>query len=172
MEGGENSCHPLLRGGWRESKFSHGFSSAQIQSLAAICEALLPPLSPEDIPDEHHPLHSSSSSYTASTSQPPIPDEVAELMVKRSLPEVVGGVRVFLKMLSLRLGTFLLCGKCCFDWKWPFIHKFSEMSLDKREQVLKKWSRQKLVITIRLMFMVVKMFCFYTFFSRVMLHYI
>ncbi|KAM1107252.1 hypothetical protein ACFX2B_003986 [Malus domestica] len=169
MEGEENSCHPLLRGGWRESKFSHGFSSAQIQSLAAICEALLPPLSPEDIPDEHHPLRSSSSSssYTASTSQPPIPDEVAELMVKRSLPEVVGGVRVFLKMLSLRLGTFLLCGKCCFDWKWPFIHKFSEMSLDKREQVLKKWSRQKLVITIRLMFMVVKMFCFYTFFSRV-----
>ncbi|XP_009369440.2 uncharacterized protein LOC103958847 [Pyrus x bretschneideri] len=57
-----------------------------------------------------------------------LPDEVAELMVKRTLPEAVGGVRVFLKMLSLRLGTFLLCGKCCFDWKWPFIHKFSEMS--------------------------------------------
>ncbi|KAB2602317.1 long-chain-alcohol oxidase FAO2-like [Pyrus ussuriensis x Pyrus communis] len=101
-----------------------------------------------------------------------LPDEVAELMVKRTLPEAVGGVRVFLKILSLRLGTFLLCGKCCFDWKWTFIDKFSEMSLDKREQVLKKWSRQKSVITIRLMFMVIKMFCFYTFFSRVMLHYI
>lgn len=168
MEGRESSCHPLLKGGRRKSKFSHGFSSAQMQSLAAICEALIPPLSLEEIPDDHQALHYSSSSYhTASGSQPPIPDEVAEMIVKRAQPEALDAMRLFLKMLSLRLGTFLLCGKICFDWKWPFIHKFSELSLDKREQVLNKWSRGKLVITIRLMFMVVKMFCFYTFFSRV-----
>ncbi|BFG42918.1 hypothetical protein CerSpe_291920 [Prunus speciosa] len=173
MEGRESSCHPLLRGGRRESKFSHGFSPAQIQSLAAICEALVPPLSLEDTinnkkkkkeesPDDQA-LH---SIYRASGSQPPIPDEVAELMVKRALPEVMEGMRLFLKMLSFRLGTLLLCGHRCLSWKWPFIHSFSEMSLEKREEVLKKWSKEKLVLTLRLMFLVVKIFCFYTFFSR------
>ncbi|KAI5325461.1 hypothetical protein L3X38_034535 [Prunus dulcis] len=75
----------MIRGfarGRRESKFSHGFSPAQIQSLAAICEALVPPLSLEDTinnnnnnkeesPDDQA-LH---SIYRASGSQPPIPDE-------------------------------------------------------------------------------------------------
>lgn len=93
-------------------------------------------------------------------------------MVKRALPEVLEGMKLFLKMLSFRLGTLLLCGHRCLSWKWPFIHSFSEMSLEKREEVLKKWSKEKLVLTLRLMFLVVKIFCFYTFFSRVILHLI
>lgn len=98
--------------------------------------------------------------------------QVAELMLKRALPEVMEGMKLFLKMLSFRLGTLLLCGHRCLSWKWPFIHSFSEMSLEKREEVLKKWSKEKLVLTLRLMFLVVKIFCFYTFFSRVILHLI
>ncbi|BBH06038.1 Long-chain fatty alcohol dehydrogenase family protein [Prunus dulcis] len=169
---GGSFCRGFARGR-RESKFSHGFSPAQIQSLAAICEALVPPLSLEDTinnnnnnkeesPDDQA-LH---SIYRASGSQPPIPDEVAELMLKRALPEVMEGMKLFLKMLSFRLGTLLLCGHRCLSWKWPFIHSFSEMSLEKREEVLKKWSKEKLVLTLRLMFLVVKIFCLYTFFSR------
>lgn len=69
MEGKDSRCHPLLRGG-RSSKFSHGFSSAQLQSLAAMCEALIPPVS-LDTDDQ-----ALRSFYEASGSQPPIPDEV------------------------------------------------------------------------------------------------
>ncbi|KAE7997860.1 hypothetical protein FH972_002459 [Carpinus fangiana] len=161
---GRKSSHTLLRGGRREGSYCHGFSLAQIQSLAAICEALIPPLQPSDsIGKADHSLH---SFYKASGSQHPIPDEVAELIVKRGLPQAVFLVSLVLKMLSSRLGTLLLCGSLCFDRKWPFILNFSEISLEKREEILKKWSRERLLLPLRMLFVVFKIFCFYNFFSR------
>ena len=99
--------------------------------------------------------------------------QVAELIVKRCLPQAVFLVSLVLKMLSSRLGTLLLCGSLCFDRKWPFILNFSEISLEKREEILKKWSRERLMLPLRMLFVVFKIFCFYNFFSRVMLliHY-
>nr|XP_011459707.1 PREDICTED: long-chain-alcohol oxidase FAO2-like [Fragaria vesca subsp. vesca] len=161
MEERENSHHPLLSG-VRSSKFSHGFSAAQIQSLAAMCEALIPPLSLDDTSDQA--LH---SFYKASGSEPPIPDEVADLIKKRGVPEAVGLLSFFLKVLSYRLGTLLVCGYPCLDRKGPFIHNFAEMSLEKREEALQRWSREKRLIPLRLLFVVVKIFCFFCFFSRI-----
>ncbi|XP_059432719.1 long-chain-alcohol oxidase FAO2-like [Corylus avellana] len=162
---GRKSNHTLLRGGRREGSYSHGFSLAQIQSLAAICEALIPPLQPRDFnPPPDHSLH---SFYKASGSQPPIPDEVAEIIVKRCIPDAVFLVSFVLKMLSFRLGTLLLCGYLCFDRKWPFILNFSEISLQKREEILKKWSRARRLVPLRLVFVAIKMFCFFNYFSRI-----
>ncbi|EXB53500.1 Long-chain-alcohol oxidase FAO2 [Morus notabilis] len=163
MEGKEKKSHSLLRGGRRQSSYSHGYSSAQIQSLASMCEALIPPLIPNK-----NPLHKSLQTfYEASGSQSPIPDETAEMVVKKALPPAASLVSWVLKILSFRLGTLLLCGFICFDWKWPFLHKFSEMSLEKREAVLKKWSKQRRFVPLRLAFVLIKLFCFFTFFSRV-----
>ncbi|PSR89785.1 Long-chain-alcohol oxidase [Actinidia chinensis var. chinensis] len=158
--------HPLLRGGKKDcSSYSHGLSSNQIQSLSAMCEALIPPLPL----NKEHPTspnnQSLNSFYQISGSHPPIPDEVAELLVKRCLQEAVVLVSIVLKILSTRLGTLLLCGYLCFDWKWPFIHNFSEMSLGKRECVLQKWSRETFFFPLRLVFLVIKILCFFAFFS-------
>ncbi|KAE7997859.1 hypothetical protein FH972_002458 [Carpinus fangiana] len=164
---GRKSSHTLLRGGRREGSYSHGFSLAQIQSLAAICEALIPPL-PWDSIGKENPLDPSLHSfYKASGSQPPIPDEVAEIIVKRCVPQAVFLVSFILKMLSFRLGTLLLCGYLCFDRKWPFILNFSEISLEKREEILKKWSRARRLVPLRIAFVVIKMFCFFNYFSRI-----
>ncbi|KAI3449802.1 hypothetical protein Pfo_006467 [Paulownia fortunei] len=171
MEG--RKSHNLLSGGNLKlnKKYSHGFSSSQIQSLAAVCEALIPSLPPID--DQTHitngvgDLHDKAlySYYMSSASQPPFPDETAELMVKRGIPKAVLVVSLVLKFLSTRLGTLLLCGHACLDWKWPFIHKFSELSIKKREAILQKWSRGTLVLPLRTVFFMLKVTCFYTFFS-------
>ncbi|GAV61279.1 GMC_oxred_N domain-containing protein/GMC_oxred_C domain-containing protein [Cephalotus follicularis] len=165
MKGRQND-HPLLRGGRADKSYSHGFSSAQIQSLAAICEALIPPLSVDSICKDSPVDHALDIFYKASGSQPPIPDEVAEILVKRGTPEAVFLVSSVLKFVSSRLGALLLCGYLCLESKWPFILKLSEISLERREQILKSWSRQRYLTTLRLFFVVIKLFFFFVFFSR------
>ncbi|XP_028051793.1 long-chain-alcohol oxidase FAO2-like [Camellia sinensis] len=165
--------HPLLRRGKRErnnssSSYSHGFSTSQIQSLSAICEALIPSLPlPNHVHSNQHPQQSQSlhSFYQSSASHPPFPDEVAELLVKRALSEGVVIVSLVLKTISTRLGTLLLCGFLCLDWRWPFIHNFSEISLPKREIILQKWSKQRYFVPLRIVFVLIKILCFLIFFS-------
>ncbi|KAL2321069.1 hypothetical protein Fmac_030038 [Flemingia macrophylla] len=164
MEGRE-SCHPLLRGGrTREKDYSHGLSTTQIHVMASICDTLYPSLPLNDQNSQHQQLL--STFYNMSASHVPFSDEAAELMFKRCLPEAVSLVSWVLWLLSFRLGTLLLCGSLCLDWKWPFIHDFSEISLDKREEILKRWSREKRWVLLRLVFVVIKLVFFYNFFSR------
>lgn len=159
-------CDPLLRGGRREGKYTHGFSSAEMQSLASICEVLLPPLPLNSI--EGQPSKGVQSFYQASGSQHPIPDEGAELFVKRALIEAVILVRVVSIILSTRLGTLLLCGSLSFSDKWPFINNFSSISLEKREKILQRWFRHRLLTPIRLAFVYIKFLCLYAFFTLVL----
>ncbi|MED6185048.1 long chain fatty acid oxidase [Stylosanthes scabra] len=165
MEDGK-SCHPLLRGGnKREKGYSHGLSSSQIQVMASFCEALLPslPLNKEQDPQNSDAL---SAFYNVSGSQAPFPDETAEFMFKRVMPEAWSLVSWVMWILSFRFGTLLLCGRDCLEWKWPFIHKFSELPLNKREEILKKWSREHKWTPLRLVFLLIKLVSFYNFFTR------
>ncbi|WOH01791.1 hypothetical protein DCAR_0521176 [Daucus carota subsp. sativus] len=142
--------HILLRGGKRKSAYSHGFSSSQLQTLSSIFQAFVP---------------SDLSSHT-SGSQIPFPDEVAETMKEKLLPEALFLVKLTLSLLSTRLGSLLLCGFVCLDWSWPFVHKFSELAVKKREEVLFKWSSQtNFPMPLRLVFALFKAFCCYTAFS-------
>lgn len=75
-------CHPLLRGGRGENKYKHGFSAAEMESLASICEVVLPPL-PVDalkIRKEHQADNETTkavqSFWNTSASRYPIPHEV------------------------------------------------------------------------------------------------
>ncbi|CAK7327285.1 unnamed protein product [Dovyalis caffra] len=162
--------HPLLRGGRnRESKYSHGFSSAEMETLSSLCETILPSVSPITDLDgkQNQPTKAVQAFYRASASQKPTPDEVAELIMKRGLPAAVFLVRLGLWLLSTRLGTFLLCGSLCFGEKWPYIKSFSSISLDKREKVLQKWFKHRFFTPIRIFFAYVKVLSLYVFFSRV-----
>ncbi|CAI0434535.1 unnamed protein product [Linum tenue] len=176
----KGQCRTLLRGGRKKmtssSSYSHGLSSGQIQSLSALCEAFIPPLPPPDqkniinqeIPVERQ-QEALASFYGASGSQSPIPDEVAELIVRRGLPEAVLVVKLVLKLLSSRLGTLLLCGFCSLDWKWPFMLSFSEIPLERREQILQKWrgEKRKMLTPLRVVFAVIKIFSLFVFFTRI-----
>ncbi|KAL3578013.1 hypothetical protein D5086_019517 [Populus alba] len=163
-------CHPLLRGGRnRESKYNHGLSSAEMESLSSLCETILPSLSPISKFDgkQNQPTKAVQAFYRASASQTPMPDEMAELLTKRGLPEAVFMVRLVLWLLSTRLGTFLLCGSLCFEEKWPYFKNFSSIPLDRRERVLQKWFKHRFFTPIRTAFVYVKILVLYVFFSRV-----
>ncbi|XP_052191604.1 long-chain-alcohol oxidase FAO1 [Diospyros lotus] len=144
----ERKCHPLLRGGRRETRYSHGFSAAEMESLASVCEAILPPMEGQ-------------------ANNKAVPEEVAEIITERGFFESVILLRVVLAILSTRLGTLILCGTPCFADKWPFINKFSEMSLESREKVIQKWLRHCFFTPIRLAFVFVKFLALYVFFSQV-----
>lgn len=158
--------HPLLRGGrGKEKGYSHGFLTSQMHVLASICDTLFPsiPLNKEVSQDENL-----SSFYSTSGSQFPFPDEAAELVLlfKKSAPEAIPLVRWILWILSFKLGTLFLCGTLCLHWKWPFVLKFSEISLEKREEILKKWSKENKWTPLRAVFVLIKIVFFYTLFSR------
>lgn len=71
---GNNNYHPKLSGRrTSDYKYNHGFSSSQIQSLSAMCQAFIPPISP---PTNPKPNEAISSFYASSGSQFPIPQEV------------------------------------------------------------------------------------------------
>ncbi|GFY93128.1 fatty alcohol oxidase 3 [Actinidia rufa] len=110
----ERSCHPLLRGGRRGNKYSHGFSRAEMESLASVCEAILPPLPLNSLQLTQKAAHTNNRAiqffHKASGSQNSVPEEVAELIETRGFFEAVMLLRVVLTILSTRLGTFLLCG--------------------------------------------------------------
>ncbi|XVE72894.1 hypothetical protein DITRI_Ditri11bG0074700 [Diplodiscus trichospermus] len=77
MESKDQRGHPLLIGGRRKSGYIHGFSSAQIHSLSAICETLVPPLPLDTINNKDNSVDQSAihAFYKASGAEPPVPDE-------------------------------------------------------------------------------------------------
>lgn len=68
-----SECHPLLRG-TGTGKFTHGFSTAEMDTLTSICDTLLPPL-PFNSPTTTTPAE--KAFYQVSGAQSPIPEEVS-----------------------------------------------------------------------------------------------
>ncbi|KAF3328056.1 long-chain-alcohol oxidase FAO2-like protein [Carex littledalei] len=170
MEGRRHG-HPLLRGGKKRDKeeYSHGLSEREMQALSAMCGAVIPSVPIEKIHEvtgkEDPPSKTLEAFYMASASDFPVPDEVAEVLVKRVLREAVILVRVILWLLSTRLGTLLLCGSLSICRKVPFIFKFKDMPLERREEVMKRWNTEKLFFPVRVVFLIVKILTNFTFYS-------
>ncbi|PIN14303.1 Long-chain-alcohol oxidase [Handroanthus impetiginosus] len=161
----KDECHPLLKGGRRETKYSHGFSDSQLQTLASICEVFLPPITVNS--DENIPNKPVQSFYEASGSPYPVPDEVAEIIKERGFLEAKILLRTVLWILSTRIGTLLICGSACFGKKWPYLNRFCEISLEKREKVVQKWFKNWLLTPIRLAFVFLKFLVLFVFFTQV-----
>ncbi|VAI58588.1 unnamed protein product [Triticum turgidum subsp. durum] len=156
--------HPLLRGGGaRKEPYTHGFSATQMMALTAVCGALVPSLPP----DGHHLAADKAvrDFFLASAADPPVPDEVAQLMSAMCLREALTLVRTVLWLLGTRLGTLALCGARCLSWSSPFVQRFAEMPVDRREDALRRWSRETMLPPLRLFFLLVKVFCLYVFYS-------
>ncbi|CAN6238682.1 unnamed protein product [Urochloa humidicola] len=176
--------HPLLRGGGgarRKERYTHRFSASQMAALAALCGALVPSLPPRDTRNgggddggrEPEPGGGDDKVLEefllASGADAPVPDEVAELMSRRCLPEALALVRAVLWLLGTRLGTLALCGwwsrRRCVTWRFPFVRRFDELPVEERERAMRGWSRQTPIQPLRMFFLITKVFCLYVFYS-------
>lgn len=191
---GRECSHPTLRGGRRETKYSHGYPPSELEALASISEAFLPPipLNSSDRDDDTAPTKPIHNFYQASASQYPVPDEVgtgsihailfiltfsvfwclkfvqvAEMATKRGFLEARILVRALLKILSTRIGTLFICGSLSLGTEWPYLKKFSEISLEKREKVVQKWLHHCFLTPIRLAFVFLKFLVMFVFFTQV-----
>ncbi|KAG9446613.1 hypothetical protein H6P81_012741 [Aristolochia fimbriata] len=171
----KKESHPLLSGKRRSGEgegntTQYGFSPSQMRTLSAICGTFVPSLLPQMVEndvefDRHNDDDAIRSFLLASGSQEPVPHQVAELLKKRAAPEIVTVIRLFLWVLSTRLGTLMVCGSACFGRKFPFVRSFPEMDVEEREAYLQKMSKHKSVRLMRLVFVLLKVFTLFTFFG-------
>jgi long-chain-alcohol oxidase len=70
--------HPLLRGGWKRERYTHGMHPAQMEALRAMCGALIPSLSADADAGRGDPPGGKDLErfYLASAADSTIPDEV------------------------------------------------------------------------------------------------
>ncbi|KAL9237194.1 hypothetical protein vseg_011776 [Gypsophila vaccaria] len=163
--------HEKLRKSWEQKKRKAELSSAEMESLTSICEAIFPPLDPPPNLDHRRrqPINDESvkSFFNFSAAQKHIPAAVVDVVKSGVLPEAVMLVRVILWLLSTRLGTFLLCGSLCFGKKWPYITRFTHLTTEKREKILQNWSCNRFFSPLRLVFYFLKSLCLYFVFALV-----
>lgn len=71
--------HPLLRGGWRRDRYTHGMRPAQMEALRAMCGALIPSLPADADAGRGDPPGGKDLErfYLASAADSTIPDEVS-----------------------------------------------------------------------------------------------
>ncbi|GJW37133.1 long-chain-alcohol oxidase FAO1 [Tanacetum coccineum] len=167
----KSACHPLLSGERDEDYRNASFSSSEMETLSCMCEVILPPLPLNSLDghDDHDKIMQQSidSFMLDSGSRYPIPNKIAHLLAKRGFLEAVLVVRLVLKLLSTRLGTLFVAGSLCLSHKWPYVNKFSEIPLQKREKIVQKWLKHSFLTPIRLGFVFIKTLCCLVFFSQV-----
>lgn len=80
-------CHPLLKGGRRESKYTHGLTPSDMETLASLCEVFLPPIqqnSAHDIENAEPSVEHIQSFLKASGSENLVPDEVSNYISSKN----------------------------------------------------------------------------------------
>ncbi|XP_040384343.1 long-chain-alcohol oxidase FAO1-like [Oryza brachyantha] len=172
------AAHPLLRGGARREKYTHGMHPAQMEALRAMCGALIPSLPVEGGDGEERGRGGGRPGdkdverfYLASAADSAVPDEVAELLVTRCIWEAVALSWVVLWLLSTRVGTLVLCGRECLSSSgagpFPSVRRFADMPVARREAALQRWSRARWLFPLRIAFGIAKILCHYVFYSMV-----
>ncbi|KAL8258541.1 hypothetical protein R6Q59_026494 [Mikania micrantha] len=165
----QRECHPLLRGSGDEDSKNGSFCASEMESLTSICEVILQPLPSNSLnPDHTNKTQESIQSFSnLSASDHSIPNKVVHLLLSRAFFEAVLVVRLVLKLLSTRLGTLFVAGSLCFTGKWPYVNKFSEICLHKREKIVQKWLKHSFLTPVRLGFVFIKSLCLLVSFSQV-----
>lgn len=180
------TVHPLLRGGI--PPYPHGFSSEEMESLAALCDTFIPSIPPQfHIKYAQYSANGNGNVGAAKHVRPkPEPNVVEDFysisgsrdgflpthiagMISRHFPMAAAVfIRCVLLCLSTRLGTLLLCGRDGLSEAFPYILNFAAIPVVKRQKILFNWSLgtgSMFDPLFHLIFKTFKGFCLYTFYS-------
>ncbi|KAM7261981.1 hypothetical protein ACFE04_021058 [Oxalis oulophora] len=133
-----------------------------MESLTALCDTFLPSISV----DSGKTDDSLDTFYQCSASSNGTPQHVGGLMSERLKHPKKKLLRVTLWLLSTRIGTLILCGIMTISTQFPYFHKFSELSLQKREKILMSWSLSYFPL-LRMFFRAMKFLITLSFFTQV-----
>uniref|UniRef100_A0A5B6Z7E6 Long-chain-alcohol oxidase n=1 Tax=Davidia involucrata TaxID=16924 RepID=A0A5B6Z7E6_DAVIN len=75
-------------------------------------------------------------------------------------------IQLALWLLSTRIGTFILCRKASLSSQFPYLHTFSQLSHQKREEIVLSWSLG-FFSPLRMLFTALKVFTLLVFFTQV-----
>ncbi|XP_042008658.1 long-chain-alcohol oxidase FAO4A-like [Salvia splendens] len=138
------------------------FSSEELEALVAICDTFLPSI---EVPQHYQLQQSILHFYHTSASMAAIPTHVAEKIRKAQHPKTPLAI-LAIRLLATRIGTLILSGRKSLSPNFPYLQKFSEISLHKREEILHSWSASSFTL-LRILYAALKIFIFLTFFTQV-----
>ncbi|XP_014521258.1 long-chain-alcohol oxidase FAO4A [Vigna radiata var. radiata] len=154
----------LLSGGEKEKKqqpLTNSLSSRQMKSLSALCDSILPSVD--------HSVHTSDDSvnkfYRISASMAGTPELLGGVICEKLKHPLTGLLKLALWGLSTWFGTLILCGMGCVSTKFPFIHSYPELSLQKRQEIMRSWSLSYIRL-FRLLFRTIKLLTLLLFFTQ------
>ncbi|KAI7995047.1 Long-chain-alcohol oxidase FAO4A [Camellia lanceoleosa] len=151
-------------GGERTQPPSKSLSSAQMESLSALCDTFLPSINVSNgttIDDD-----SLATFYRTSASMAGTQHQVEELiMVKLQHPKLFL-MRLTLWLLSTWIGTLILCGRASLSSHFPYFQRFSKVSQQKREEIVYSWSVSFIYLQ-RMFFLSLKFLILLTFFTQI-----
>ncbi|RDX72990.1 Long-chain-alcohol oxidase FAO4A, partial [Mucuna pruriens] len=155
----------LLSGGEREKRLqtlTNSLSPRQMKSLSALCDTILPSLSVNNIDTSDQSL---TNFYQTSASMAGTPERFGGWISEKLKHPMTGLLKLVLWLLSTWFGTLIFCGVACLSTRFPFIHSYPELSMDKRQEIMRSWSLSY-IRHYKMLFRTVKLLTLLIFFSQ------
>ncbi|XP_052209805.1 long-chain-alcohol oxidase FAO4A-like [Diospyros lotus] len=141
-------------------------SSSQMEVLAALCDTFLPSVDLPSGDDDGTTPDAVATFYRTSSSMAGTPQEVGEMITQRLQHPKLLLIRLAIWLLSTWIGTFVLCGRRSLSSHFPFFQRFSKVSRENREEIVRSWSFSFFSL-LRMLFLGSKMITLLVFFTQV-----
>ncbi|KAM3734457.1 hypothetical protein ACB098_10G015800 [Castanea mollissima] len=140
----------------------NSLSSWEMDSLIALCDTFLPSIDVSNLTINDSVV----KFYTTSASMAGTPERVGALISDRLKHPKKWLMRVALWVLSTWIGTLILCGRASLSSQFPYFQRFSQVSPQKREEIVLSLSLSYFYL-LRMLSKAMKILTLYAFFTQV-----
>uniref|UniRef100_A0A5B7C2C7 long-chain-alcohol oxidase n=1 Tax=Davidia involucrata TaxID=16924 RepID=A0A5B7C2C7_DAVIN len=143
--------------------YVNSLSSRQMESLTALCDTFLPPINISNHTIDDDPV---VTFYRTSASMAGTPQRLGGLISERLEHPKLPLNRLILWFLSTWIGTFIICGRASLSSRFPYFQRFSQLSLQKRQEIVLSWSLSYFSL-LRMLFVGLRLLILLVFFTQV-----